>query len=196
MLRADFNLFNMKKILLIVSTFGLLMSCGPKKVTPEIFLIPSGYRGTVNVIFNEPCGQKESKEGKKRLYIVPENGILITQFKMELGIINEEFYYIDAKGGRTSIPKMMLSDFNEETTTKRNENEPPRDQVGVFQWGNTGMSQWEGEQEYNYYSFYIGTYTEVRDSFSTLYGSTSKYEHVFDSLTHAQINLCRSATTQ
>lgn len=171
--------------------YFLLISCGSKKVTPEIFLIPSGYRGEVKVIFGEPCGNKESFDGKKRLYIVPESGILISQFKQEFGIINQEYYYVDANGQRTLIPKMMLSDFNEETTTTINEHEPPRNQVGIFQWGNTGNTQLEGDKRYMYYQFYVGTYLEVRDSFSTLYSGTGTYEHTFDSLESVQIKSCR-----
>ncbi len=180
---------------MIIGLF-LLASCGSKKVTPEIFLIPSGYRGTVKVVFNEPCGSKESLEGNKRLYIIPENGVLITQFKQELGIINQEYYYIDAKGGRQLIPKMMLQDFNEETTTKINEHEPSRDQVGIFQWGTTGEMQTQGEEKFSFYIFQVGTYTEVRDSFTTLFQGDGIYEHKFDSISNVMVRLCRTATVK
>jgi len=165
-------------------------------MTPEIFLIPSGYCGTVKVVFEEPCGQKETLEDKKRIYIIPENGILISQFKQEFGILNQEYYYVDAKGERTLIPKMMLQDFNEATTTKRNENEPPRDQVGIFEWGSTGASEMEGRVKVSYYIFHVGTYTEVRDSFTTLFQGNGKYEHAFDSTSQSEVNLCRTATTE
>jgi hypothetical protein len=182
----------MKKSLIAISILWIFISCGSKKVTPEIFLIPTGYRGGIHIVMNESCGRAPSMEEKKRVYIIPENGILISSFKMESGIIDCEFYYIDAKGNRALIPKMMMSDFNEETTTKRNENEPPRDQVGIFQWGNTGNAQYENEKEFVFYSFYVGTYTEVRDSFSTMFQGDGKYEHMFDSLTYAQLKLCRT----
>ena len=185
----------MKKYGFLLIAFLTIISCGHKKVTPEIFLIPSDYHGTVKVIFNQSCGQKETFDGKKRTYIIPENGILISQFKQEFGIINQEYYYVDAKGGQTLIPKMMLSDFNEATTTERNEHEPSRSQVGVFQWGNTGTIQPIGEEKYDFYMFYVGTYTEVRDSFSNLYLSDGEHEHAyenrFDSLEDLQMKACR-----
>lgn len=185
----------MKKTILYYAFAAFIISCGSKKVTPEIFLIPFNYHGTVKVIFNESCGQKETFDGKKRMYIIPENGILITQFKQEFGIINQEYYYVDAKGSRTLIPKMMLQDFNEATTTERNEHEPSRNQVAIFQWGNTGTAQLTGEKKYDFYMFHVGTYTEVRDSFTTLFegegGYGYNYEHRFDSVEHVQIKACR-----
>lgn len=185
----------MKKILVFVGLILFVSSCGgPKKVTPEIFLIPSDYHGMVKIIFGQACGEQESKEDKKRVYVIPENGILISKFKQELGIINQEYYFIDAKGGRTLIPQMDLADFNEKTSTQKNPNEPSRNQVGIFD-GGTGIVQNEGEEKYEFFTFYVGTYTEVRDSFSTMFesegGHGSLYEHMFDSLERVQVKGCR-----
>lgn len=160
-----------------------------KKVTPEVILIPAGYHGKVRIIFDKPCGSPESFENKSRVYIIPESGVLITKFKAEYGIINQEYYYTDVKGSRTRIPKMMLQDFSEETSTKRNDNEPSRDQIGIFQWGVTFKTEREGLDPYEGYEFFVGTYTEVRDSFSTLYGNGAYYESYYDSL---ELNLMKN----
>lgn len=181
----------MKKLLMISTVLLILISCGPKKVTPEIFLIPSGYRGQIKVIFNEPCGEKEVYDGKKRVYIIPENGVLITQFKQEMGIIDQEFYYIDAKGGRTPIPEMEMADFNQDDSTKKFSNEPPRDKLGAF-FVFTGIADNETSNEFEYTGCYIGSFTEVRYQWMDNYA----YEHSTDSIQRAQLNLCRSATTQ
>ena len=177
----------MKKYIALIISLFILISCGSKKVTPEIFLIPSGYRGQVKVIFNEPCGQKEAYEGKKRLYIIPESGVLITQFKQELGIINQEFYYVDAKGNRTPIPEMEMADFNQDDSTKHFPNEPPRDKLGMF-FGFTGGSESTGEKKYEFYGIYVGSFTEVMYSWMGNYS----YEHAHDSLEFLQVKNCRS----
>lgn len=160
-------------------------------VTPEIFLIPAGFHGKVRVIFDKPCGLTELMEGKKRIYTIPNSGILITQFKSEFGIINQEYYYVDANGNRTLIPKMMLQDFNEATTTEPNANEPSRDEIGIFEWGTTFNVQREGMEPYEGYEFYVGTYTEVRDSFSTLFGNGDKYSSYFDSVEVGIVKSCK-----
>lgn len=183
----------MRNILFFACLVVFVSSCGPKKVTPEIFLIPSDYHGAVKIIFGQACGKQETKENGKRVYIIPENGILISKFKQELGIINQEYYYLDAKGGRTLIPQMNLADFNEATTTTKNPNEPLRNQLGIF-GGGTGIMELEGGEKYEFFTFYVGTYTEVRDSFSTMFdgegGHGYQYEHMFDSLERLQIKAC------
>ena len=69
---------------------------------PETFLIPQNYHGYIRIIYNEKCGTHEY-EGKRRLYRIPADGILITDFPSEYGEINQEYYFVDNVGKRTKI---------------------------------------------------------------------------------------------
>ena len=131
--------------------------------TPEIFLIPKGYKGPVYVIFNQENGVKKEFEGHKRLYKIPTNGILFTQFKNEEGFMNQEYFYVDSLGKRHRLGVLDTRDFNEEWTTKRNPKEPPRDSLAVFNpgtmgtYGNSGASN-----SFIYSELLVGTYNNVR----------------------------------
>ena len=43
------------------------------------FLIPEGFEGTIMLVENEPCGPLPEYENGRRLYRVPDNGLLITR---------------------------------------------------------------------------------------------------------------------
>lgn len=121
---------------------------------PETFLIPNGYRGKIRVIFNQKCGQPIKYEAKSRLYKIPNDGILMTQFKAEQGFINQEFYIIE-NGKRRKIEQLMAQAFNEEWTLEKNKREPPRNKVSIFEAGRTYS---DGSSE-----FYICTYNQFKN---------------------------------
>ena len=64
---------------------------------PETYLIPKGFTGRVNVIFNQKNGAAIKYENGRRIYEIPSNGILLTQIKDEYGIINHQYYYVDSR---------------------------------------------------------------------------------------------------
>ena len=71
--------------------------------TPETYLIPDGYQGTITIVFEQEKGQDEEFEGNRRLYRVDTNGILITKFKSEDGTLNEEYFYVNFKIRRLQV---------------------------------------------------------------------------------------------
>ena len=82
----------LKKIfILILST--LLLSCN--RVEDEIFILPKNYTGYILVIYNQPLSGAEVQYKRgKRVYEIPSNGILKTQFSNESGLRSfSEFYY-------------------------------------------------------------------------------------------------------
>lgn len=96
-------------ILLITVT-----SCG-QEAEDTIRLIPDGYKGTVLIIFNQEDGEPKEYEDGKRLYRIPENGVLKTQFKPNYGTQKHQFFYVDNNNNRTEIPFIAISskeDFN------------------------------------------------------------------------------------
>src|SRR5687767_10881838 len=87
----------------MVTFFSLLLflsSC-MNKAEPEIHLIPKGYKGPVIIIFEDKQGEPVKYEDGKRVYKIPLDGVLRTQFKKQLGNIAPgelKYYNYDAKG--------------------------------------------------------------------------------------------------
>ena len=72
-----------------------LCSCRTKS-EPEIFLIPNNYEGVVIVLFNQLNGEQEKYLDNRRLFDIPQNGILATRFKKtKHGELDQLFYYKD-----------------------------------------------------------------------------------------------------
>ncbi len=94
-----------KKITYLI-LFITLVSCA-QKAEDTIRLIPEGYEGAVIIIFNQEDGAPKEYEGDKRVYRIPESGVLRTQFEPNYGIQNHQFFYVDNNGERTEIPFVM-----------------------------------------------------------------------------------------
>ncbi len=71
-----------------------------------ITLIPEGYTGTVEIWFNQANGEQIEYENDKRIYRIPKNGILNTQFSEQYGSNYPKFYYVNELDNRTEI-KML-----------------------------------------------------------------------------------------
>ena len=85
-----------------------LCSCGQK--VKETFLVPDGFQGRINVIFNQPNAAPIPVEDGRRIYHIPADGILITNSKLETGFIDQEYYYVDKEGKRIKIAVQDLND--------------------------------------------------------------------------------------
>jgi Family of unknown function (DUF6843) len=71
------------------------------KAEPEIHLIPKGYKGPIIIIFEDKKGKPVKYENGKRIYEIPSDGVLGTQFKKQQGSIAPgelKYYYYDEKG--------------------------------------------------------------------------------------------------
>jgi hypothetical protein len=113
-----------------------LMFLGSKRMTPEIFLIPNDFRGTITLIYNEPCGQTIPKVDGRLIYKIPDNGVMILKNVFETGIIDQEYYFVDDNWNKIEkIPILIQQDYNEKYTLEKNKNEPPRNKVGLFLLG-------------------------------------------------------------
>ena len=108
---------------LLTSTALLLFSCENfSPASDDIFLIPKSFTGKVTVIYNQPNGQEKEFEGKYRLYHVPSNGILNTQFEMKNNRFKyNKFYFVDEYGKRELIkgynPNYTDEDEDGDTTS-------------------------------------------------------------------------------
>ncbi len=86
-------------ILILIS-----VSCSSSSnLIKEVFLIPETYIGKVNIIYNIKEGAEEKYENNVRVYVIPQNGILLTKFKDIYGNLDQQFYLIDSNGNRKEI---------------------------------------------------------------------------------------------
>ena len=119
-------------------------------MTPQTFLIPLNFRGQITLIYNEPCGQRIQKINGRMVYKIPDNGVMILVNKLETGIIDQEYYFVDSKGNKLEKLKMLIQqDFNEDYTLEKNKKEPPRNKVGVLLLG-TGGGSTQKNQNYTF----------------------------------------------
>lgn len=152
------------KFLIIIPNIVFLISC-QQHCTPEIFLIPEGYKGPINIIYNIEKGEVKEYENGKRVYKIPNNGVLLTKFKDEYGIINQEYYYTSASGKRTKLGILHSWDFNESWTLKKKLIEPSRDSIAIFNPASVGFMG-EGKDRYYFQSTFVGTYNDLKQSSS------------------------------
>ncbi len=94
-----------KKVTYLI-VFLTVFSCA-QKAEDTIRLIPEGYEGSVLIIFNQNDGAPKEYEGDKRVYRIPENGVLRTQFEPNYGVQKHSFFYVSSEGERTGIPFVM-----------------------------------------------------------------------------------------
>ena len=89
----------------------MISSC--QRAEPETYLIPSEFKGKVQIIFNQNAipvkykneygrdtiytpqlGNPIKYESGRRVYEIPSNGILLTQFKNNDGFIDRKYFLI------------------------------------------------------------------------------------------------------
>lgn len=89
---------------------------------------------------------------------------------------------------------MDVLDFNEEWTTEKNPNEPPRKKLGVFHWGTVGSTgkiiddNGKVKNEDDFYTFqelYVSAYEDLTDKFDFI------YERKLDSIRDAKLKICK-----
>lgn len=86
----------------------------------DIFLIPQDYRGQVLILYGQENGQPKEFEKLWRVYRIPENGTLKTQFKLKGNYINNsgsKYYFVDKNGNRELIKQYCEFCEDRDTTT-------------------------------------------------------------------------------
>lgn len=85
----------------------------------DLFLIPKEFRGTVYIYYNQSNGARKEYEGSRRLYRIPKDGILLTQFDLKEGIVDlsdSKFYLVDYKNMRVELKHCSIYDKKMDTT--------------------------------------------------------------------------------
>jgi hypothetical protein len=109
-----------------------LASC--QNPEPADFLIPKGYSGRVAVVFEQKQGEKPKYANGRRIYEIPSNGILLTQFKAEFGFIDYRYFIVDSNGRQTLLP-IYEYEHNKDGTVKYLVQD--KEQIGIFGNGTT-----------------------------------------------------------
>jgi len=72
----------------------------------EVYLLPNGFTGIV-YIYSSEQGAKKEFEGtwldKVRVYRIPNNGVLLTQFEPSERFRKVSYFYVDSQGNRTEL---------------------------------------------------------------------------------------------
>jgi hypothetical protein len=131
---------------------------GCREPEAESYYIQKGFQGRINIIFNQSKGDSFKYENGRRVYQIPSNGILLTQFKDEYGIVDHQYYYVDGIGNKKAL-KIFSYDYNKDGTTKWIVKD--RNEVGVFLDGTTGGY---GRSNIRYQEFIVSDYNSL-DSF-------------------------------
>jgi hypothetical protein len=157
----------------------------PKKTEPESFLVPTDFRGKVHILHSESCGTEKEYEMRRRLYRIPENGILLSQFNLEDGLVDHEYYLTDSLGNRTQLRSLDITNYNKSSE----KDQSLKNEIGVFRLA-SGVGQHRNEGEYHFTEFYIGTVAQYRACLN------KQYENQFDSLEYHLIIECRGKTLE
>ena len=124
----------------IIYLYIILIACFTircnKNPEPETYLIPKGFTGRVDVIFNQKTGVPSKYENGRRIYMIPNNGILLSQFNDEYGIVNRKYYYVDSVNNRSELPVFQYQQ-NSDGTSSAIVSDSNR--VGIFIDGTTGI---------------------------------------------------------
>lgn len=81
--------------------------------TPETYLIPKSVKNGFRVIYEEKCGIEPKMENRRRVIVIPENGIAILNFKNQSGWNNHEYFSVDLKGNRIKIGDVGFANSEE-----------------------------------------------------------------------------------
>jgi len=126
----------------------------------ETFLIPEDFKGVVYIIYDGRIGEAEEFEGLRRVYKIPETGVLFTKFRQTEGIHNRKFYFLTNNGERKEVGILDYREYNEKYTINPRPTEPRRDSLAVFTPQITFDIMLNSK---NYYTaFTVGKYKDIK----------------------------------
>lgn len=95
-------------VVLVLSFASIGRSCQrADDIEPVTYLLPKGYTGPVYVVYGVKSGREPEYKGDRRIYRIPDDGILLTQMPVNEGWVSKgdiKFFYVSANGERVPIP--------------------------------------------------------------------------------------------
>lgn len=76
----------------------------------EVHLIPAGYRGAVVILYDRPNAEPTLYENGKRVYTIPSNGTLFTQFRPPSSSDGSTYFYVYDDGKREELSVVRSKD--------------------------------------------------------------------------------------
>lgn len=126
------------------------MMIGCDNAEDAIFIVPKDYTGYVVVVYNQTKGIETKYEGKKRVYEIPPNGILKTQFSNNSGWTNFPEFYYEKIAPENKIP------FTAEPE------DIPVDKIVAYGGTAIGANKdYEGKEVVRYVLYYIGNNAQI-----------------------------------
>ena len=144
-----------KFFILICCISALCTQC--QKADEAIFIIPRDYTGYILIVYNQPSGEPERYLDNKRVYTIPENGILKSQFPINDGwSFVPEFYYDE-------IAEINKLPFVTEA------NKIPEDEVAVH-GGTVGSLSRDNEKKerIKFVQYYVGNRQQINQAFKSV----------------------------
>ena len=155
----------------LVALMQLVTGCN-QKAEPETYLIPANFTGKVNILFNKEGGAGKEYDGKRRLYKIPSDGILVTQFNVNDGFIDREYYTVDSAGRRIRLEVYMLDNSKRDTAEYVVSD---KNKKGIFEDGTSGQYGNTGDNKSVQYQEFIVSSLNQLDNFYT-----KQYQRDFD----------------
>ncbi|KQS46602.1 hypothetical protein ASG38_12500 [Flavobacterium sp. Leaf359] len=129
------------KYIKLIGIIFLFISCND---VSEIYLIPKDYHGKVSILFNQEKGSPPQFENNTRVYKIPSNGILLTQFEDVYGYAQRKYYFVDSKGNRSPIKVL----------DNRNSN---NSEVGIYNATNGVYGNSDAKNPLKFQEFYVSS---------------------------------------
>ncbi|KAA5536549.1 hypothetical protein F0919_02455 [Taibaiella lutea] len=146
-----------KKMKLLLPFFLLisLASCTARE--PDIFILPDNFRGGILIIYNQKNGIAPQYHRKSRVYVIPKNGILKTQFSID--------------SDWSALPQFYYSSISSANRIRYvyDAKEIPENDVIAF-GGSSGVANKDlaGKQVIRFATYYIGNKSIVDTAYQRL----------------------------
>ena len=88
-------------LIVLALAFLIWYLLGEASFRNETYLIPSGFEGTVLILYNRPEGQPARYEGNSLVYDVPTTGVMWVQWGTQNSRLH--YWYVNGDGTRTPI---------------------------------------------------------------------------------------------
>ncbi len=138
------------KIAMFISLIMSLMLYSCNSGDKEVLILPKNYSGYIVIIYNQENGVPAKYKDGKRIYEIPPDGILKTQFKGNYGLREFTEYYFEQANPNNKIPS--YAEFNKI---------PPNVIVGLIGANGNANKDYEGKQTVEYSLYYIGTKADI-----------------------------------
>lgn len=83
-----------------------VLHTGPRN---GVYLMPSGYVGSVIILYDQPDGVVPDVEGGYYVYKIPASGVLKVRTPAYVGIVNLKYFYVDQDGERQEVKHIIVT---------------------------------------------------------------------------------------